>query len=342
MRLAALLAVAMLSAPAMAQEIDGRMDHGAHGDHGAQGGQAMPDMPAMEDEAGGDPHQGHEAHGAHSPPAAALPALPLPVPDHSAHRAPQILPAAPDLPGDALPPPIPEDHAADRYFPQERMERARAALRGEGRFATASVMIDELEYRPRGGKDGYAWDGRFWYGGDIDRLALSTEGEGRFGAAPESAELRAVWRHALDPWFNLELGVRHDFRPDPERSYAVIGIEGLAPYWFEVSGHVFVSDKGDVHLRAEAEYDQRITQRLIFQPRAEIDAALQDVPELGIGAGFESVELGARLRYEFARQFAPYAGIHWERRLGETARLARARGEGASSLAAVVGIRAWF
>ncbi len=287
--------------------------------------------PAAAQDTGYGAHGGHDMQGARDSAA----------PDHSAHRPPQSLPAAPDLPGNALPP-IPEDHAADRYFPRERMERARAELRKEARFATASVMIDELEYRPRGGQDGYAWDGRFWYGGDIDRLSIATEGEGRFGAAPESAELQAVWRHALDPWFNLELGVRHDFRPDPERSYAVIGIEGLAPYWFEVSGHVFVSDKGDVHLRTEAEYDQRITQRLILQPRAEINAALQDVPELGTGAGFESIELGARLRYEFVREFAPYAGIHWERKLGETADLARARGEGASSLSAVVGIRAWF
>lgn len=317
MRVAAFLLIALLTAPAVAQDMNmpgmdmsgmgGQMDHGGHGGH---------DAPAVR---------------------------PAPMPDHSGHKsAPPVLIPAPNPPASALPPPVPEDYAADRYFPLERMDQARAALRREGRFTTGTVMIDQLEYRPQGEKDGYAWEGRFWYGGDIDRLSVSTEGEGRFGEVAESVELQAVWRHALDPWFNLELGVRHDFRPDPERSYAVIGIEGLAPYWFEVSSHVFVSDKGDVHLRGEAEYDQRITQRLILQPKLELNAALQDVPELGIGAGLDSLELGLRLRYEFVREFAPYVGVHWERKLGDTADFTRMRGENPSSLSAVIGIRAWF
>src|SRR3546814_2211541 len=92
---------------------------------------------------------------------------------------------------------------------------------------------------------------------------------------------------------------------------AVVGMDGLAPYWFEVGAQAFLSDKGDAHLRLEGSYDQRITQRLILQPAAEIDIAAQDVPELGIGSGLSDVELGLRLRYEFAREFAPYVGVNW-------------------------------
>ena len=263
--------------------------------------------------------------------------------DHAQHAMPPATPEDVGAEVRAAPAPLPPaDHAADRFYPPARMAQARAALTGESRFRTVTGRIEQLEYRAVDGKGGYAWEGEVWYGGDIDKIVVASEGEGKRGRAPETAELRALWRHAVDPWWNLEAGLRHDLRPDPERTYALIGIQGLAPYWFDVEGQVLVSNKGDVHLRAEAGYDQRITQRLILKPALEIDAAFQDVPELGVAAGLESIALGARLRYEIAREFAPYVGVHWERKLGGTADIARAAGDGASSVSAVFGLRAWF
>ncbi len=262
--------------------------------------------------------------------------------DHSAHTSPSAGGSANDEAGTAPPPSIPSDHPADAFWNASRMAKARDALSQEGSFTGNALIADRMEYRVTKGRDGYAWQVMGWVGGDIDRLAIETEGEGAFDDALETGEVRAVWRHALDPWWNFELGARRDFGAGPDRTYGVIGIEGLAPYWFEVGAHAFVSNKGDVHFRLEAEHDMRLTQRLILQPSLELDAAAQDVPELDIGAGFEKIELGARLRYEFVREFAPYVGVHWERKLGETARLSRAVGESPSSFSAVVGIRAWF
>ena len=128
----------------------------------------------------------------------------------------------------------------------------------------------------------------------------------------------------------------------PSRTYATVGFEGLAPYWFEVEGALFLSDKGDLLARAEAYYDQRITQRLILQPRAELNFAAQDDRRRGVGSGISDLELGLRLRYELAREFAPYVGVSWDRKLGDTARFARAAGEGASDTSLVAGVRFWF
>jgi copper resistance protein B len=247
-----------------------------------------------------------------------------------------------DKVGGAPPPPVPTDYPADAFWDASRMAKARAALSQEGRFYGNALIADRLEYRASKGRDGYAWQVMGWVGGDIDRLAVETEGDGAFGEGLETGEVRAAWRHALDPWWNFELGARQNFGAGPDRTYGVIGIEGLAPYWFEIGAHAFVSNKGDVHFRLEAEHDMRLTQRLILQPSVEIDAAAQDVPELGIGAGIEKVELGTRLRYEFAREFAPYVGVHWERKLGRTAELSRASGEAPATFSAVIGIRAWF
>lgn len=240
-------------------------------------------------------------------------------------------------------PAIPTDHAADAVYAPSDMARARAAmLKESGGMAFSQLMPDRLEYRAGKGRDSYHWEGEGWIGGDIHRFAFKTEGEGDIGGRLERAEVQALYSRAIDPWFNLEAGVRQDFRPGPQRSYAVIGIEGLAPYWFEVGAQAFLSDKGDAHLRLEGSYDQRITQRLILQPAVEMNIAAQHVPELGIGSGITDFELGLRLRYEIAREFAPYVGVNWERKLGDTADYARAAGERASATSLVMGVRFWF
>lgn len=262
--------------------------------------------------------------------------------DHSAHQMPQgdEAPAA----DDAIPaPPSPTDHAADALYDPAVMARARAAMvRENGGMTYSKVMLDRLEYRASSGADGYAWEGEGWIGGDVNRFAFKTEGEGEVGGPLESAEVQALYSRAIDPWFNLEAGVRQDFRPSPRRTYAVVGIEGLAPYWFEVGAQAFLSDKGDAHLRLEGSYDQRLTQRLILQPAVEVNIAAQDVPELGIGSGFSDIELGLRLRYEVAREFAPYVGVNWERKLGDSADYARAVDERVSATSLVMGVRFWF
>jgi copper resistance protein B len=252
--------------------------------------------------------------------------------------------AGTDLPsGNAPAPPPPTDRYADRIFPAQEMERSHRQMMAENGEQTFSfVMFNLAEYQPRRGSDGFRWDGEGWYGGDINRLTIKTEGEGQFGRGVEEAEIQALYSRAIDPYFNAQIGVRQDLGRGPKRTYATLGLEGLAPYWFDVEGAVFLSDKGDVLARLEGYYDQRITQRLVLQPRAELNLAAQDVPASRIGSGLSSVELGLRLRYEFQRQFAPYVGVSWERKIGQTGRYARVDGEHSTSKGLVAGIRFWF
>jgi copper resistance protein B len=305
----------------------------------------MPAQPQQGAVAAADPHAGHT-----------IPASP-PADPHAGHNMPATAQADPHAGHDTgaaaapAPPsaPPPEAafsgpaHAADLVFGPAQMARAREGLRQEhGDIEASKVLIDQAEVKVRDGRDGYAWDAQAWHGGDIDKLWIKTEGEGAFRQEVEKAEVQALWSHAVDPWFDLQLGVRHDFRPDPERTYLVAGVQGLAPYWFEVDGAVFLSNKGDLSARLEGEYDLRITQQLILQPRAEVDLALQKVPELGIGSGLSSAEIGARLRYEIRREFAPYVGFEYERAFGATADFSRARGEKAGGWSLLAGLRTWF
>ncbi len=205
------------------------------------------------------------------------------------------------------------------------------------------VEGERLEYQSNEGDPIFLWDAQGWFGGDKNRLWLKTEGEYDFNAdAFEEAEIQALWSHAITGYFDLQAGVRHDFAPGDDRTFAVAGVQGLLPYLFEIDAAVFLSDDGDVEARIETEYEFLITQRLILQPRAEMNFAAQDIPAYGVGAGLSTVELGARLRYEITRQFAPYMGVSWTRAVGDTADFMRADGEGPGSLSIVAGLRTWF
>src|SRR3546814_94707 len=184
------------------------------------------------------------------------------------------------------------------------MDHARAkSMREQGGRTVYRVMFNLAEYQARAGRDGYRWDGEAFVGGDINRFWLKSEGEGAFGDRLESAEVQALYSRSIGPYFDLQAGVRQDFGQGPNRTYATVGLEGLAPYLFEVEGALFLSNKGDLLGRLEGYYDQRITQRLVLQPRVELNLSAQDVPENRLGSGLTNAELGLRLRYEITRQF---------------------------------------
>jgi copper resistance protein B len=308
--------------------------HAGHAMPGAaQGGQTAPADPhaghgvtatRQGDNVAQDPHAGHDMGAAAAT-------------DHSA-------PIGTNLPaGDAPAPTAFPGSAAGRFYGEQEMAQAVRELKDEHGGGTFSQVIFNLaEAQIRDGRDGYRWDGEAWIGGDINRLAIKTEGAGDFGRAIDDAEVQVLYSRALDPYVNFQAGVRYDFKPNPSRAYASVGFEALAPYWFDVEGTVFLSDKGDVLARAEAYYDQRLTNWFVLQPRAELNFAVQDVPENGIGSGLSDIELGLRLRYELRRELAPYIGVSWDRKLGDTARFARGEGEGTGGFSFVTGVRVWF
>lgn len=246
-------------------------------------------------------------------------------------------------PGNAPAPAPPSDWYADRIFPQDEMRRSRDEMMKESGGSTFRYLsFDLAEYVVHKGKDSYRWEGEAWFGGDINRFVFKYEGEGEFGGALDDLELSGLYSRAVSPYWNLQAGIRYDVKPDPSRTYAVLGVEGLAPYWFKVTAAAFLSNKGEVRGRIEGYYDQRITQKLILQPRLEANLSAQTIRELGVGAGLSNVELGARLRYEIKKEFAPYVGFEWVRQFGESARFTRANGGQVSDPHFVMGVRVWF
>lgn len=204
------------------------------------------------------------------------------------------------------------------------------------------VLFDQLEWQSGGGPDsGLSWDNKGWIGKDRDRFWFRTEGESE-GGSLANAEAHFLYGRAIARWWDLVAGVRQDFRPAPARTWAAVGIQGLAPYWFEVEATAYIGESGRTHFRVETEYELLLTNRLILQPLVEMDAYGKADPERGIGAGLSSLDAGLRLRYELRREIAPYVGVQWSWKFFETADFAEAAGENTNGARLLLGLRIWF
>ncbi len=232
---------------------------------------------------------------------------------------------------------------ADAYYDPAEMDAARASvLHHSGRQKTAMVMLDRAEVQFAESEEIGLWDGSVWYGGDINKLYLKSEGEYSFEADEfEEADVELLWSRAVSPYFDIQTGIKYDIEPDG-LAHAALGFQGLAPYWFELDGTAYLSEAGDLTADFEAEYDFLLTQRLILQPRAELKFSAQDVPERGLGSGLTNAQAGLRLRYEFVREIAPYVGVEYHGAFGETRDRLEAAGGDANQTVWVIGLRSWF
>jgi len=206
----------------------------------------------------------------------------------------------------------------------------------------AMLLLDQFEYaRGNHGDDGAFLDGQLWYGEDFNKLWLKSEGEFA-GGKLEDLRTEALWSHAISSYWDSQLGVRQDLGEGPRRTWAALGIQGLAPYWFDIEATVYVRQNGRTAARLALEYQERLTQRLVLQPRVEMNLYGNEDRQRGLGSGLADTEIGMLLRYELERRFAPYLGLVWRQRYDRTADLARAQGKPAGDLQLVAGLHVWL
>lgn len=281
---------------------------------------------------GSAPTWAQDAHGAaHGAPAATPPAA----------KAAQEHPA---MQGGAAPPDARDPHAYSGGYqlgtgPYALPGGRQLRLADEHRFG--SILFDRLEAVRSGGETRGEYDILGWYGRDYSRLWFKAEGEVEDGSLEES-RTELLWGRAVAPFWDAQVGVRHDRGEAPSRNWLAFGIQGLAPYWFEVEAAAYVGESGRTALRLEAEYELLLTQRLILQPRVEANLYGKRDEATGVGSGLSALTAGLRLRYEIRRELAPYVGVEWQGLYGGTADLARAAGAARDETRVVAGIRFWF
>jgi copper resistance protein B len=203
------------------------------------------------------------------------------------------------------------------------------------------ALADELEWQRGDGASSFVWKARGWVGKDRDRLWFRSSGEAEEGGLG-AGSVEALYGRMISPWWDVVAGIRQDVRPGDPQTWAAIGLQGLAPYWFHVEATAYVGASGRTRFELETEYEVLLSNRLIVQPLVELDIYGKDDPDRGIGAGLSEIETGMRLRYEIRREFAPYIGVVWNQKLLGSADFAREAGERVSSARVAVGLRLWF
>ena len=208
-------------------------------------------------------------------------------------------------------------------------------------------LVDLLEYRVRPDSNVLRWDTLAWRGGDVHRFWFKSEGRGSTHKLERSEiDAQALYGRLIAPYYDVQLGLRYELRrrggESASRAHLALGLQGLLPYQYEIEPVMFISQDGDVAARVTASRDLLLTQRWFLQARFEANAAVQGVERFGVGSGLNDVTAGVRIRHEFRREFAPYAGVSWARSVGETAAFARRSGDSASGLSIVAGLRTWF
>lgn len=203
------------------------------------------------------------------------------------------------------------------------------------------VLIDSMEYYHEEHEEGLAWDVEAWAGWDLRKFWLKSEGErNREGETEWLVE--TAYGLAIAPYWDAQVGWRHDFGLHEEQDWLLLGLQGLAPYFVESEVNLYVDPDGATALSVEAERELLLTQRWVLSPELELLGYGQNDAARGQGSGLAGVEAGLRLRYEITREFAPYVGLTWERALGNTADLRLASGEHEEEVLWTVGLRAWF
>src|SRR5712671_3558596 len=224
--------------------------------------------------------------------------------------------------------------------PTLSMEPMPPPVMDQGIFAHA--IFNELEGRFNGGNTEFRWEGQGWVGTDYDKLWIKSEGTLQSNGTVGDGQQQFLYGRAVTTYFDLQGGLRSDIDSRRTRNWAAFGIQGLAPYFFDLEVTGYVSGQGHLAAKLEASYDLLLTQRLILQPQIEVNLYSKADPVRMVGAGFSDIDTGLRLRYEFSRKFAPYLGVVYAGKFGQSADLARRAGESTGGVRFVAGLRVWF
>ena len=202
-------------------------------------------------------------------------------------------------------------------------------------------FMGEIETSKSGDERIRAWGVNAWVGKDLGKVWIKSEGEIEGGVVSEG-EIQVLYSKAVSAYWDLQYGIKRDFKPSPTRTWGVLAVKGLAPYLVEIDASLFAGANRRTAARLEAEYEYMFTQKVVLSTEVELNVFGRDDEATGTGSGLSNIGAGVKLGYEFSREFIPYIGVSWGKKYGNTAIYSRDEGEDTENTQFVVGVKFWF
>ncbi|MBA4503076.1 copper resistance protein B [Marinobacterium marinum] len=201
--------------------------------------------------------------------------------------------------------------------------------------------VKQLEGAYRDGDARLVWNAEGWLGTDLHKLVLTSEGS-RLAGRSEDQELRLFYRRAIAPYWDLELGWHHEPLAEKRDDRALLGLSGTAPWFIETDLNLLAGPGSDLSAELSLEREIRLTRQWVLSPEIGLTAHNFTNQDEHQGSGLADLDLELRLAWEVRPDLAPYVGVSWERKLGDSADMARASGHDVERTYWRMGVSFWF
>jgi len=209
-------------------------------------------------------------------------------------------------------------------------------------------VMGEIELLEEGEENVAEWEIDTWFGRDLYKFWIKTEGEyvSHDGESEvEQAQIELVYSQAFSAYWDWQLGLRHDPKPEVnnnQRNWLVLGAIGIAPGFWEIDANLYASDDDDVQINIEVEKELMLTQKWVLTPEFDITLNGKTNEDFGEGSGLSEIEASIRIGYEPSKKFQPFIGLSFLQTFGTTKNLKEAEGEDSDNFSLIAGIHFWF
>ncbi|WP_394998920.1 copper resistance protein B [Acinetobacter sp.] len=135
-------------------------------------------------------------------------------------------------------------------------------------------------------------------------------------------DVSALYSRNVAPFWDVQTGVRYSEdknSPNNNRIDGVIGILGLAPYFFETQAYLYGGENNFWGTSFEFERDLILTQKLITQPYIEADVVFSDDSDYAAKSGLSELKTGIKTRYEITKRIKPFIDVAYQYEKGQKA-----------------------
>ncbi|WP_445116384.1 copper resistance protein B [Acinetobacter sp. WZC-1] len=149
-------------------------------------------------------------------------------------------------------------------------------------------------------------------GSDENRLFIKINTD-----QPESQQTaykaKALYSRMISDFWDVQAGVQYSHDQgrtvDRHQTSAVLGLYGLAPYFFETEAYVYIGEDRQLSFSLETKRDVLLTQQLILKPHLDFNVIFSDDSPHAVRTGLNSAQAGLEIRYEINKKVMPFIDV---------------------------------